>query len=177
MILRKTYFFYIFFIFSTILFDTQAQDLKFWHLTVNEGLSNSAINCFLQDSQGYMWIATQDGLNRYDGYKVEIFRRETKNKYTFTENYINTVYEDANQNIWVTTNGGGAYQYDRQLNKFDKIKEIPNGSTWIIAEDSQKKLWISAHHVLYYKNDPSSPFKPYPQFTTSSISGVMALSD
>jgi ligand-binding sensor domain-containing protein len=58
--------------------------VKFSHLTVNEGLSNSAVNCVLQDSQGYIWIATQDGLNRYDGYKVEVFRKDAKSQYGFT---------------------------------------------------------------------------------------------
>ena len=53
---------------------TVAQELKFAHITAEQGLSMGAVNCVLQDSKGFMWFGTQDGLNKYDGYTITVFK-------------------------------------------------------------------------------------------------------
>ena len=68
--------------------------MYFEHLTMRDGLSMSTINSILQDSQGYIWLATQAGLNRYDGYTVRQFRRERGNEHGLASDYVWAIAED-----------------------------------------------------------------------------------
>ena len=74
--------------------------------TIEEGLSHNRINCIYQDSYGYLWIGTNDGLNRYDGYKFEIYRNSNDDNASLSNNMISSITEDAEGNIWVGTQKG-----------------------------------------------------------------------
>ena len=67
--------------------------IRFHHLSQDDGLSQGTINCIFQDSRGFMWFGTQDGLNRYDGYTVNVYNRNNFDS--------NTIAEDTNFNIWI----------------------------------------------------------------------------
>ena len=69
---------------------TQAQNLKFEHFGTNEGLSQSNVVCILQDSRGFMWIGTREGLNKYDGYTFSVYLKDAKNKNGFTLSFLMT---------------------------------------------------------------------------------------
>lgn len=82
------------------------------HLGIENGLSNSAVRSFCQDHNGFMWIGTNDGLNRYDGYDFEVFRNSDGDTTSIIQNWINVIAEDANQKLWVGTHGGvSIYNY------------------------------------------------------------------
>src|SRR6266404_5292246 len=72
---------------------TQKQNLKFEHLDVNSGLSQNLITCLLQDSKGFMWLGTSDGLNKYDGYKFTIYQNNAKDEESISSNYISGIVE------------------------------------------------------------------------------------
>ena len=91
----------------------QISDVKFRHISNEQGLSNSTITCVLQDSRGFMWFGTRDGLNRYDGAKVVIYKNDPKNNTSISDNFINCLFEDAGHYIWVGTIYG--------LNRFDPV--------------------------------------------------------
>jgi ligand-binding sensor domain-containing protein/serine phosphatase RsbU (regulator of sigma subunit) len=93
----------------------------------------------------------------------------------FTDNYINKIYEDVNQNIWVTTNGGGAYRYDKKQNRFFRISEISINTTGVILEDNRKTLWVSATNNLFYLDTNTQKFQSYPQFTNAIITEVLEI--
>ena len=82
------------------------QSINFNYLTVEDGLSQSTILCSMEDSKGYLWFGTSDGLNRYNGYEFEVFRANPKEKYSLLDNEILALYEDSKQNIWVGTSQG-----------------------------------------------------------------------
>ena len=63
-----------------------AADLQFEHLTIAQGLSQNTIYCILQDSQGFMWFGTENGLNRYDGYSVVVYRHDPANTASLSDN-------------------------------------------------------------------------------------------
>ncbi|TAD95503.1 MAG: hypothetical protein EAZ97_15370 [Bacteroidetes bacterium] len=158
-------------------FYTYSQDLKFWHLTIKDGLSNNSVNCLLQDTKGFMWIGTADGLNRYDGYKFELYQNDTQDEYTVSNNFIQTLYEDQNQNIWIGTEGGGLCKYDRKNNRMIRISEIKKAIVYEMLEN-QNKLWVIADNGLFYSDHKSDKFTkyPYPAFTKSVLKTMISLS-
>lgn len=85
---------------------------KTTHLNNNLGLSNSSVNAIYQDSQGYIWIGTWDGLNRYDGNEFKVYASVTKDSSTLSHPVVRGIYQEDSVHLWVTTDGG--------LNRFDK---------------------------------------------------------
>ncbi len=92
--------------------------MRFDRLTLDQGLSQSNVLSILQDSQGYMWFGTENGLNRYNGYEFDHFKRERGNPDALANDFIFDVAEDADGNLWIATNGGGLAMLDRESGAF-----------------------------------------------------------
>lgn len=103
--------------------------MRFTHITLEDGLSQSTINDILQDSKGFLWFATEDGLNRYNGYTFTVFKNEPGNPYSISNNSISDIIEDQNGDIWVATRGGGLNRFDRETERFEHFKPDENDST------------------------------------------------
>ena len=108
-----------------------SQDIKFNHITPNDGLANGNVRTILQDYQGFFWFGTEDGLQRYDGYSLVEYRHDPQDSTSLSSNYIFRVYEDSKRNLWVGTLDGGLCWYDRKNNSFLCFKNDPNDSTSI----------------------------------------------
>lgn len=92
------------FIISNLGWECLAFDgINFRNITVEEGLSQATVETILQDKKGYIWIGTNDGLNRYNGYSFEVFREDKNDKNSIANNYILALEEDKDGNIWVGT--------------------------------------------------------------------------
>jgi signal transduction histidine kinase/ligand-binding sensor domain-containing protein/CheY-like chemotaxis protein/HPt (histidine-containing phosphotransfer) domain-containing protein len=117
--------------------------MYFEHLSMREGLSENTIEGILQDSQGYLWIATESGLNRYDGYSVHVYRRERGNPYALASDYIWTVAEDAHGDLWLATVGGGVARWDRSSDRFQQFRHDP-AKPDSLASDNVRTLLIDA---------------------------------
>jgi len=74
---------------------SQPRDLRFAHITTEEGLSQSNVTCILRDSRGFMWFGTRNGLNRYDGYKITVYRNKAGDPASLSNNYITSLYQDS----------------------------------------------------------------------------------
>jgi signal transduction histidine kinase/ligand-binding sensor domain-containing protein/CheY-like chemotaxis protein len=96
-----------------LLSPAQTPDVRFRHINDEQGLSNSTINCIFQDSRGFMWFGTRDGLDRYDGSKVTVYKNNPKDKTSISDNTINCICEDGHHNLWI----GTAYS----LNRLDPV--------------------------------------------------------
>ena len=125
-----------------------AREIEFRHLTVEDGLSQNTINCIFQDSRGFLWFGTQDGLNRYDGYTFSILRHEAADATTLSHSWIWDVFEDSRNNIWVAT-WNGLNRFDAERNKF--IRYLPDSEDSLaisgsrptsICEDDEGFIWI-----------------------------------
>src|SRR5438552_2818061 len=103
----------------------QKQNLKFEHININSGLSQSNVLCILQDSRGFMWFGTQDGLNKYDGYNITVYKKDSKKAGSLSDNNINDITEDKNGDLWIATGGGGLNRYNRQKDEFTHFKYDP----------------------------------------------------
>ena len=93
----------------------QRPRIQFEHLGTDKGLSQSNVLSILQDSRGFMWFGSYDGLNKYDGYKITRYKYDAKDKRSLSHNNIKQVFEDSKGNLWIATGNG--------LNRFDKEKE------------------------------------------------------
>ncbi|MBS1760120.1 MAG: hypothetical protein JST23_08370 [Bacteroidetes bacterium] len=106
-------------------------------LGVKQGLSQGMINCMYQDKEGYMWICTKDGLNRYDGYQIKIYRNESNDPYSLPDNYCNVTIEDDNGNFWVGTNTKGLYLFEKKTERFYAVPLIFNNTETLCIREIQ----------------------------------------
>ena len=146
----------------------QKQNLKFDHLDINAGLSQNRILCMLQDSRGFMWFGTSDGLNKYDGYKFTVYKNDAKDSNSISNNFISAIVEDEKGMIWIATRGGGLNRYDKAKDKFTHFVNDPKNSNTLssnlltaITKDSDGKLWISAEDELNYFDPANNSITHY----------------
>ncbi|UCH95361.1 MAG: PAS domain S-box protein [Candidatus Aminicenantes bacterium] len=144
---------------TTFLYSLE-QDIKFDRISIEEGLSQSSVSCILKDSRGLMWFGTQDGLNRYDGYKFTIYRHNPKNPNSLSNNYIYSLYEDHHGVLWVGTQEG-LNRFDREKETFAHYKKDKNppfklsgNEVAAICEDHDGVLWIGTSDGGLNKYDP-----------------------
>ena len=123
--------------------------LRFDHLNSDNGLSQNAILALLQDRQGYIWVATQDGLNRYDGYSFTHFRNIPSDPDSISYNSLSALYEATDGYLWVGTLGGGLNRYDPKTGKFAHYLPAPanpgslgNPIITTIFPGGVDKLWV-----------------------------------
>ncbi|HSW54714.1 MAG TPA: two-component regulator propeller domain-containing protein, partial [Ignavibacteriaceae bacterium] len=141
-----------------------AQNIPFSRLTTENGLSNSVVNCLLQDRTGFIWFGTDDGLNRFDGYEVKVYRSDPDNEFSLSENIIWALTEDHSGNLWIGTKSGGLNKYDPLTNKFEhweldsaSVEEI---NITYIYEDSKNNIWIGTYrNGLYRFNTSQNKFE------------------
>jgi len=117
---------------------------KFEHIGLDKGLSQSVVYDILQDKRGFMWFATQDGLNRYDGYKFKVYKADYKSG-SLKSNYVRKIFQDKKGELWFGTLGDGVFRYDRDM---DVIMELHyDGSENIvmgICEDENGFIWTGS---------------------------------
>ncbi len=121
----------------------QSTNLYFDRITTQNGLSNNNVNCIIQDKRGFIWIGTDDGLNRYDGNYFSIFRNRPGDSTSLSGNIITSLSEDKNGVLWIATADGGLTKYDYQnpTNKqFKQYKYLPNNVSSIPTNAINKLL-------------------------------------
>ncbi|MFO7448146.1 MAG: two-component regulator propeller domain-containing protein [Ignavibacteriaceae bacterium] len=152
---------FIIYLFSTSSLNAQQQDLHFKHITPDDGLSKSSVTRILQDKQGFIWIGTFNGLNRYDGYEFTVYQYDQGNSHSITHNYISSMIEDHEGRLWVGTSDG-LNSYNKTTNSFERYRHnsktpssISDSQIEAIFEDSSHRLWIGTRNGglnLYDRN-------------------------
>jgi ligand-binding sensor domain-containing protein/signal transduction histidine kinase len=119
-------------------------DAKFRRLAENVQLSNLNITRILQDSKGFLWVGTLDGLNRFDGYDFKIYRNDESDTSSLVKNRVETIYEDHEGILWISTLNSGLQYYDRSSDSFHRIPEFSQRYCQVfrITEDGDHNLWI-----------------------------------
>ncbi len=129
--------------------DGQTQNNAYFeHLDTRNGLSQSDVNCLHQDKEGYIWIGTHDGLNRYDGYDFTIFKPSPEEDGSISSNLIFDIVGDKNDNLWIATTGGGLNHYDKSTDTFYTFKHSNTDSN-SISSDHLNKVFIDKKHRLW----------------------------
>ncbi len=139
---------FFFLLSGSIQTECPGQDFHFDYLTAKNGLSQNTVNCIFQDSKGFIWIGTQDGLNKYDGYSFEIFKYDQRDPHSLSHNWIWDIYEDLNGKLWIAT-WNGLNRYDPEFSIFDRFYpdrsdkySISNSRPTSITGDEKGNLWI-----------------------------------
>ncbi|MES2881393.1 MAG: two-component regulator propeller domain-containing protein [Bacteroidota bacterium] len=134
---------------------TNNKAFAFNALTINDGLSQGMIIRMLQDKNGFMWFATLDGLNRYDGYQFVVYRHNPNDKTSITESYAQALFQDSKGRLWIGTVSGGLDLFDSETETFIHLKHregdassLSPGSIKAIAEDKQGNIWVHVHDKL-----------------------------
>ena len=134
-----------------------AQSISFNRLTTNNGLSNNYVSNLIQDRLGFLWFATDDGLNRFDGYDFKVFRNNPSDKSSISDNSTFAITEDDSGRIWIGTKIGYLNCYDPVLDKFIYWKiesEITkDNSITNIHIDKKFNVWIGTYRSGLYKLD------------------------
>ena len=127
-----------------------AQNLNFRHLTIDHGLSQNAVYSILQDSQGFMWFGTKDGLNRYDGRNFVVYQHNPFDSTTISDAYVTKLLEDRHGDIWTGGLSGDVNVLNTETELFCKIplenesgKKITTNEITEITEGPDGAIWIA----------------------------------
>lgn len=152
-------------------------DLRFEHISIEQGLSQNSARCILQDKKGFLWFGTDGGgLNKYDGYEFTLYKTDPENPFSLSYNVILELYEDRSGDIWIGTDGGGLNRFNREKETFTRYQNVPGDPGSLshnivsaIYEDRSGNLWVGTRGGLNrfepetetfvrYQNDPEKPF-------------------
>lgn len=127
----------------------QPQILKVDHISTQQGLSQVNVSAIMQDSRGFMWIGTRDGLNRYDGYQFVVYRNNPNDKHSLSGNFVQDIVEDKSGNLWIATQSSGINMYDRKSDRFYRFvhnshdpQSLTSNIVNKLALDDKGNLWI-----------------------------------
>jgi ligand-binding sensor domain-containing protein/signal transduction histidine kinase len=126
----------------------QKEEINFEYITVTDGLSQNSVTCIYQDQQGYMWFGTRDGLNRYDGYKLELYYYDALDSTSLSNSSIASIYQDKYGVLWIGTNGG-LNRYNPVKNNFTRYSCPPVNSIIESNGPLKKYLIIGTGRGLY----------------------------
>ena len=133
----------------------EGKDLRFRHLALGEAPNHLRVNQIVQDDLGFLWLATSDGLKRYDGYRIRDFRHDADNPNSPTDNYTYTLFKDRSGKIWVANGNRYLQTYDPATEKFTLFRLDPRDPAALkarvgeIKQDRAGAIWLSTDTGLY----------------------------
>jgi signal transduction histidine kinase/ligand-binding sensor domain-containing protein/CheY-like chemotaxis protein len=147
---------------------------RFDHISLEQNLSQSAVHCIVQDSKGFMWFGTEDGLNRYDGYSFVVYRPEPGSPSSLSSTSITCMLIDRHDSFWIGTQSGlnrfnwDTEKFERFLHNPDNPNSLSHNSINCLLEDSSGSLWIGTgqglnkfepqkKEFIRYRNHPGKP--------------------
>ncbi len=167
--MKKQYFIF-FLLFNALMQNVNSQEfeqLKFKHLSSKEGLSQRSVIDIFQDKKGYLWFATRDGLNKYDGYTFTIYRHNSEDSKSLSHSWVTAIHEDNYGNLWVGTKDG-LNKYNPEQDNFirykqnSKLNSITHNEIWDLIQLESNVLWVATSNgvnQIRIKEDSISHFK------------------
>lgn len=151
-----------------------SQNIRFEQFSLEEGLSQSVVNVILQDRKGFLWVGTEDGLNRYDGYEFKIYKPDIDDPTSLSDRWITAIAEDPQGYLWIGTRLGGLNRYDPQTGQFtrylhDTLKTNSISHNHITALSPDKSgIWVGTENGLDFIVYSSMKIEHFDESSTSS---------
>ncbi len=170
---RSLFIFISFLLFTNSAVNGQKNAVMFDHLTTKKGLTHNRVFDIEKDSTGYIWVATLNGLNRYDGINIKKFKHHTLDSTSISENFIECIFIDSRNNLWIGTNNNGLNKFNPEQENFTRfnhnpnitnslcdqsihtIKEIKNGNLIIGTNNGISIFNYTKKQFLNFKHNPS----------------------
>ncbi|MGH1366236.1 MAG: ligand-binding sensor domain-containing protein [Calditrichia bacterium] len=137
------------FLLFAVALNAQQETLRFKKYSIDDGMLQSTVNATLQDSRGFVWFATQVGLNRFDGNTFKAYKNIPGDSTSLSNNWIWMISEDSQQRLWIGTFHGGLNQYRHATDDFLRYHYVENDTitlsntaAWSILERPDGKLWV-----------------------------------
>lgn len=165
---------YILFLLLGILSTIQGQTKQFFFkkYQVESGLSHNTVWCVLQDSYGFMWFGTSDGLNRFDGQRFKVYRNDIQDNFSLGNNAVQSLFEDERRNIWIGTTSG-IYIYNRTEDQFIHFNKKTDYGVSISSEikkvirTEKGQIWIATLGQGIFIYEPKTDkLKQHSQYTS-----------
>ncbi|WP_174201798.1 two-component regulator propeller domain-containing protein [Marinifaba aquimaris] len=139
-----------------------AQEVHFRQIDQQQGLASNIVYSVMQDDKGFMWFGSSEGLNRYDGQKIKVYRHQIDKTDSISHDLISEIYKDSQGRLWLATVGGGVNLYHHHMDNFSRIKHNPvddktlsSNFVYAIIEDKSGAIWFSTYAGLD-KYDPNT---------------------
>jgi signal transduction histidine kinase/ligand-binding sensor domain-containing protein len=146
----------------------QQQQIQFERLSIEQGLSQSSVFSITQDQKGFLWFATQDGLNKYDGYSFTHYEHEDDDSASLSDNYVTVLLDDHTGTLWAGTRGGGLDRFLTRPGRFARyrfepanVHSLSNDEVRCLYEDRSGNLWIGTTNGLNRYDRRSDSFVQY----------------
>ena len=134
----------------------QFPNIQFDYLTEKEGLSNNNVSSITQDQDGFIWIGTQDGLNRFDGYRIRQFFHNPSNENSLVNNGVHQIVPDGKDQLWITTREGLSI-YNKKNGTFRNFRHNPADATSVDADqytnvyiEKDNSTWLTTSSSVYF---------------------------
>ena len=143
------------------------ESLRFEQISQEQGLSQSFVYCIHQDTKGFMWFGTENGLNRYDGYRVTVFNYDSEDPSSLSDSLINAIYEDRHGVLWIGTDNGlnrfnpEHNSFTRYLHEARNKRSLSHNRILSIFEDRTGVLWVGTVAGLNQFDRQRDVFVPY----------------
>ena len=133
------------------------QDISISSITIDDGLSQGMIFDILKDKDGFMWLATKNGLNRYDGYDFKVYTNDPFDSLSIAGDVVLAILEDSKGRFWVSTESNGLNYFDKETETFhpvnldsvdDKNLKVRGRSISTIKEDVHGNIWVKQKDYL-----------------------------
>ena len=144
----------LFFYYISYISFGQPRHIQFEHLTIKDGLSNNIVTSIVQDTSGFIWFGTSEGLNRWDGYNFKTYLLDPNDSSSISNNQIHDIYIDHNGNMWIGTSNGlnkfdcGTKKFERYKARYKDSDQYPYNVIKDIIEDNKGIIWCGTMYGL-----------------------------
>ncbi len=153
--------------------------LRFKHRTTQDGLSQSIVTSMVQDHVGFLWIGTQGGLNRYDGYRFTQYLHDPAEAEGLPDNWVSCLLEDRRRQLWIGTQTGGVARFDAAAQTFRRVPirhaQDDDGAIAVFSllEDQAGRVWMGADRGLYLYHEQDDAFVAVSGVATRNITRLL----
>lgn len=171
---------------SVVSLNVNGQGKAFDNIGVNEGLTSNYINVIIQDSKGFIWLGTNNGLNRYDGFKPKEFLSDDNDSTSLSNNWITSIVEDDSGNFWIGTDGGGlnylnstTYEFKRFRHDDSEPNSLAGDVVFRLLKDRNGDIWVGTNNGLSVVNQDDFTFQSWNDYEvcTECTNSVTSLAE